>query len=397
MRNQDPSAGEAGPAAPFAAFRPDEFGELVAEIYDCATSPRKWRLALDRVCRRGRFTCAFLYILDPVTQTIALHRCFRISGADAAAPSRPGEVMVVTSELFASLPHATPRLLSRDVPRERYVDSPSHLDWLKTQGLVDIMQIPFATDDGRSGAICFGRRESHGPFGDDEIAMATLLQPHLSRALALSRLFEMQKSWTHGLRSIVRNLSTPTILVTRTGAILEANKAARSHFDHPRFIHEREGRLGAVRPRQGDTLIAAIRSAAASPKDNPDTAVILGSIETGFAVAHVLPLIDDGVKHHPEDVAAAAVLLTSDASEQSGGPRAQLLARVYELTAAEQRVAEALASGQSSIEAAKLLGISEGTIRTHLTRIFGKTGVSRQSELVALMHRLAPPLHGAKL
>jgi DNA-binding CsgD family transcriptional regulator len=44
------------------------------------------------------------------------------------------------------------------------------------------------------------------------------------------------------------------------------------------------------------------------------------------------------------------------------------------------------------VEAAAALGIAETTAKTHLSRIFAKTGVSRQAELVALVHRLTPPL-----
>jgi DNA-binding CsgD family transcriptional regulator len=39
-------------------------------------------------------------------------------------------------------------------------------------------------------------------------------------------------------------------------------------------------------------------------------------------------------------------------------------------------------------EAANRLGITEDTARTTLKRVFGKTGVSRQSELAALLARL---------
>jgi DNA-binding CsgD family transcriptional regulator len=76
-------------------------------------------------------------------------------------------------------------------------------------------------------------------------------------------------------------------------------------------------------------------------------------------------------------------------------PKAKILGVVYGLTDAEQRIAGAVAEGNTSLQAAKALGLSEATVRTHLTRIFSKTGVSRQAELIALMHRLAVPLHDA--
>jgi DNA-binding CsgD family transcriptional regulator len=42
-------------------------------------------------------------------------------------------------------------------------------------------------------------------------------------------------------------------------------------------------------------------------------------------------------------------------------------------------------------EAADLLGIHETTAKTHLQRIFGKTGTSRQAKLIQLLMAATPP------
>jgi DNA-binding CsgD family transcriptional regulator len=64
----------------------------------------------------------------------------------------------------------------------------------------------------------------------------------------------------------------------------------------------------------------------------------------------------------------------------------------FGLIPAETRVLERLLRDMSLVAAAAALGIAETTAKTHLSRIFAKTGVSRQPELVALVHRLLPPL-----
>jgi DNA-binding CsgD family transcriptional regulator len=51
-----------------------------------------------------------------------------------------------------------------------------------------------------------------------------------------------------------------------------------------------------------------------------------------------------------------------------------------------------LAEGAKLAEAAVALGIADTTAKTHLTHIFSKTGVSRQVDLIALIHRLVPPV-----
>jgi DNA-binding CsgD family transcriptional regulator len=59
---------------------------------------------------------------------------------------------------------------------------------------------------------------------------------------------------------------------------------------------------------------------------------------------------------------------------------------------AEVRLLQLLVSGASLMEAGAALGITEATARTHRNHIFTKTGVSRRTDLLALVGRLVPPI-----
>ena len=61
------------------------------------------------------------------------------------------------------------------------------------------------------------------------------------------------------------------------------------------------------------------------------------------------------------------------------------------LIGGELRVLLAIAPGLGLREAA-ILGIRETTAKTHLQRIFAKTGTSRQTELLHLLKNTASPL-----
>ena len=65
--------------------------------------------------------------------------------------------------------------------------------------------------------------------------------------------------------------------------------------------------------------------------------------------------------------------------------RIQRLVDTYRLTRAEADVAVEIARGDGRAAVAKRLGIRETTVRSHLTAIFDKIGVHRQSELVNLV------------
>jgi DNA-binding CsgD family transcriptional regulator len=84
----------------------------------------------------------------------------------------------------------------------------------------------------------------------------------------------------------------------------------------------------------------------------------------------------------------AAVFINPAVDDAAG---AQAVADTLALTPAETRVLIRMLSGKTVAEAAADLGVSATTARTHLYSIFAKTGVSRQSELLRLAARLAPP------
>ena len=113
--------------------------------------------------------------------------------------------------------------------------------------------------------------------------------------------------------------------------------------------------------------------------------------EMTAATAHVLPLAN-ARSHatHPEHMPTAAVFVARATASPLTDIRT--VARVYSLTPAEARLVEQLISGASLTEAANALGIAEATARTHCNYIFTKTGVSRRTDLLALITRLIPPV-----
>lgn len=65
------------------------------------------------------------------------------------------------------------------------------------------------------------------------------------------------------------------------------------------------------------------------------------------------------------------------------------------LSMREQQVLVLLAQGQSNKQMARALSVSENTIKTHLAKVYGKLGVRKRTEALALAHRrglLQPPL-----
>ncbi|HEV7322041.1 MAG TPA: helix-turn-helix transcriptional regulator [Ensifer sp.] len=69
------------------------------------------------------------------------------------------------------------------------------------------------------------------------------------------------------------------------------------------------------------------------------------------------------------------------------------IVRDFSLTTTEARMLALVAEGLDTILAAKRLGIAPTTARTHLQRVFSKTGTARQSQLVHFVATYVPESH----
>ena len=101
---------------------------------------------------------------------------------------------------------------------------------------------------------------------------------------------------------------------------------------------------------------------------------------------HVAPLRPGGA---PAPEGAAAVLLLVRDPAGTSPLTGSLLIGLFGLTGAEARVATALLAADGPREVAAQLGIGLSTVRTHLHRLYDKTGTRRQAELVWLLATLA--------
>ena len=80
-----------------------------------------------------------------------------------------------------------------------------------------------------------------------------------------------------------------------------------------------------------------------------------------------------------------AVCVSFADPERAPEADADLIARLYGLTAREAAVAALLLQGRSPSDAADELAMTDNTARTHIRHVFDKIGVERLSDLVRLL------------
>ncbi len=88
--------------------------------------------------------------------------------------------------------------------------------------------------------------------------------------------------------------------------------------------------------------------------------------------------------HAPAGVAIATLI---DPTHRPA-PAPQLWREAFDLTPSEAQLAALLMAGHSLESAAAARDCRPATLRVHLRHVFAKTGVSRQSDLVALLGRI---------
>lgn len=223
------------------------------------------------------------------------------------------------------------------------------------------------------------REESSEGFDETDLASLDLLRPHLARASLMAARFAMQRFET--MVSSLENVGLPAAVVSERGTVLALNALFEKHTPH-------------LSPAAFDRLILKEKDAnrllqAALAQADQGEAQAVRSIPVPSrtadehpAVLQVIPL-----KRDARDIfnsATALVVVTSYTADKNV-PDDAILRGLFDLSAAEARLAKSLVSGATLAEVATAHVISIATARTQLAQIFRKTGTRQQSEVVALL------------
>lgn len=185
-------------------------------------------------------------------------------------------------------------------------------------------------------------------------------------------------------------LGAGLFLVDATGRIVHANASGHAMLHDRCVLRDVGGRLTACETRAATALKQALTMAAGSDAavSAGPTAVPLRTRDGKHYVAHVLPLASGARRRAGH--AAAALFVHKAALASPSQPDA--IARLYNLTPGELRVLLAIVDVGGVPETAQALGVTEATVKTHLHRVFGKTGACRQADLVKLIAGFSSPL-----
>lgn len=260
-------------------------------------------------------------------------------------------------------------------------------DFLRPIDIMHGLSSCLAGDPNFLAGITISRSHRAGAYDQSEIETFGALVPHLQRAAQIQlRLTGWDPLATAAL-DLLDCLSLGVVLLDARGDMLFANEAARRLAGRCDGLRLDGGRISAATAPDRATLERLITDA-----------LNLGRHEVsagggGMTVARaggrtplhllVTPLVGAAATALAGTGVAIFIRDPDDRSRQDS-----TLQQLFDLTPAEARVAALIAAGSGIAAAARATGIGRNTVKTHLARIFAKTGVRRQSELAALVGSL---------
>jgi DNA-binding CsgD family transcriptional regulator/PAS domain-containing protein len=377
---------------------PRRLSTVVGAIYDCAVDPQRWSNAMREICTDLGCMFGNILLFDLGQSQVGFFKGWNNNDVDLILrnPQYIEDLMLLTRPFpIATLPIDEPILMTRrftDAAAIRAADETRYMREIAgPRGDGDALATVVARNGQRIGMFVAVRHKSEGYVTENDLAIMRLFAPHVRRAITISDLMELKLLEAQALSATLDRLAMGVVVVAGENHILHANEPARRMLANGGRIVSRRGRL-AARDAAADAELSQAIELARSDESALGTAgigVSLGSADAQPALAHVLPLARGVVRTRLLPRATAAVFINT--AEPRPQPDLRALAQTYGLTPAEARVAERLLAGAANLaEVAASLDVSLATVKTHLSQVFAKTGVARQSDLVGLMHRMMP-------
>jgi DNA-binding CsgD family transcriptional regulator len=374
----------------------EQVSRLVGDIYDASLDRSLWPDVLEKTCAYVNGLSAELGADDSIQRN---GRYFFQWGNDP-------HYLRLFEQIYARLnPMTVPTILyakvgsvlaSSDlVPYDELVASRFFKEWAAPQGIVDAISVTLDKSATSYANIAVTRHERQGRVDDEMRRRVGLLAPHFCRAFAIGKVIDLHKVEAATLADTLDGLAAGMFIVDADARIVHANASGRAMMTAGEVIMGKGGHLSPMDP-QADQALREVFAAAHTGDDTVGAKGVAVPLHAGGGerwVAHVLPLTSGARRKGGASYAAVAAVFVRKAALDLPSPL-ETIANLYKLTPAELRVLMAIVEVGGVPEVAPVLGISETTVKTHLQRVFDKTGAKRQADLVKFVAGYMGPFGG---
>jgi DNA-binding CsgD family transcriptional regulator len=346
---------------------------LIDKIYECCFVPEYWPDVLHQLGQIANGPGASLFVVRDETRYFT------------ASPEPRDRARRMVDEDWLRRGTIIPRLFAQrhsgfliDVDflsLEELDREPIYRDMWRPLGIGWAMAtaIPIAT--GENTMIVLSRRTEDGPFERAAAESLDELRPHLARSVMMSARLGLERAQMAG--EALAAVGIPALVMDERGKVLDANTLIESSSEYLTWRAFDRVRL------KDDIADRQLREAIADSASEERVRSFPMRNEGGsnLMVAHIIP-----IRLSARDVfVRCAFVFSMMPLTRPQAPPVELVQSLFDLTAAEARVARSLAIGQTVEEIASEKGVSPHTVRTQVRGVMEKTGSRRQADVVALL------------
>jgi DNA-binding CsgD family transcriptional regulator len=374
---------------------PEQLSALIGDIYDAALEPGLWVGVLANCATFVGGAAAALFSKDAASKTggVAYYTGIEAYYRDLYFNKYIKLDPLTVGHYFAEVekPVAVGDLLSY----EEFLETRAYREWGQPQGLVDVLNVALDKTATSAAMFCVFRNQQNGLVDDEMRRRMALIVPHIRRAVLVGNVIDLKKAEAASLADALDGISAGMFLVDATGRIDHANAAGHVMLKKASVLRAEGGRLITNDPQADQTLADTFATAGSG-----DAAIGIKGVAVPLRarngdgdryVAHVLPLTSGARRRAAASYAAVAALFVHKAALDMPSPP-EVIAKAHKLTPMELRVLLAVVEVGGVSGVAEALGIAESTVKTHLGRLYGKTGARRQADLVKLVAAYSNPL-----
>jgi DNA-binding CsgD family transcriptional regulator len=357
-----------------------DLASLIAAIYEAGMDFSLWPSALGRIAAAFGAPSAGM-----ARQGKTLSECWGFSSAiDPGYEQKYMDYYHSVNPIWqraSSTPVGTVQTDTMVMPRRELSRTEFFNDFLVPQRTESMLNAVVLVEEGRQTVVTVRRNPQ---FEADHAELYKLLAPHLQRAVQINiKLARAELNHNASIETL-NHLVEGVLFVDSNASIVFANKAAEKLFAD-RDLRQHKGRLAANLSAETATLHAAIAKCADGNTQLQQSGFVSLRRRPGRAPLSLLiaplPVETRCGLVGPQRM---AVVFVND-PDKNDKPAAAQLREKFGMTPAEAGFAIEILNGDGIQAAADRLSISRATARTHLARIFDKTGTRRQAELVRVL------------
>lgn len=294
---------------------------------------------------------------------------------------------------FVDLPLGEVVTLKEFMPSEQLHQTEYYRQYMAPIGVDQIMGADITDESGLNARLRVTRGAGQPEFGEAEKSVIRMLLPHLSQAIGLYSRLERVETVRAVYEDAVDQLAVGTIILDERGHVIRINDAATELLDGDKGLAVVDGKLTVGNRHENQLFREVVEQVLQAHMRSEPTLVKAFRTEQAPGLMRLGMLIKPlpmngsaGISSHP-----SVAVFISDPQQRRAVPK-YILGELFGFTPAESSLALLLANGLTLDEASAELGISRNTAKSHLSAIFAKAGVTRQTKLVQLILKSVAPM-----